>query len=145
MTAVRSARVEIGISPGQTADLLIRGPAAETGFLEGRHSDLQRLAKVGNLTTGESLEKPPHSATAVVGALELFIPLEGLIDVGIERARLAKQIGELEGRLTAVQNKLANPNFIDRAPAAVVAREKEKQAIYDAGLKKLQANYQALA
>ena len=145
VTAVRSARVEIGISPDQTADLLIRGPAAETGFLEGRHSDLQRLAKVGNLTTGESLEKPPHSATAVVGALELFIPLEGLIDVGIERARLAKQIGELEGRLTAVQNKLANPNFIDRAPAAVVAREKEKQAIYDAGLKKLQANYQALA
>ena len=91
------------------------------------------------------MEKPPHSATAVVEELELFIPLEGLIDIEVERGRLAKRIDELQGRLEAIGKKLTNENFLRRAPAEVVANERDKQAACGDRLKKLQANHAALS
>ncbi|MCH7521896.1 MAG: hypothetical protein IIB42_09400 [Candidatus Marinimicrobia bacterium] len=106
---------------------------------------MSRLAKIGTLTCGATVDKPPHSATAVVEELELFIPLEGLIDIEVERERLAKRISEMQGRLEGIGKKLSNENFLRRAPAEVVSNEREKQVAYDDRLKKLQANHAALS
>lgn len=145
ITAVRSARSDLGIDPGQRADLTVRGPIERTAILQREVVHLSRLAKIGTLTCGTTVDKPPHSATAVVEGLELFIPLEGLIDIEVERKRLAKRIDEWEGRLEAIRKKLSNENFLQRAPAEVVANEREKQVAYDDRLKKLQANHAALS
>jgi len=145
ITAVRSARADMGVDPGKPADLIVRGPDSLTSILCREEVHLQRLARVNDLTTGVDVAKPPHAATAVVDALEIFIPLEGLIDLEVERERLAKRIQEMEGRLAAVQKKLDNENFLQRAPAEVVAHEREKRSAYRDQLKKLQQNYQALA
>ena len=93
---------------------------------------------------GPVVEKPPHSATAVVQGLELFIPLEGIIDIDKERKRLAKKMEEMRGRLSAVQAKLGNENFTSRAPEEVVSGMREKEANYAESLQKLQDNHEAL-
>ena len=144
ISAVRSARSDLGVDPGKRADLLVRGPAAETAVLEWGRPHLQRLGKVATLTVGEDLAKPPNSATAVVKNMELFIPLEGLIDMEVERERLTKRIREAEGRLAAVEQKLGNSNFIQRAPESVVAREREKQSAHREQLEKLRVHRAAL-
>ena len=145
ITAVRSIRADMGINPGQEAGLIVRGPAELTVIVERESAYLQRLAKVSGLTVGQDIAKPDHAATAVVAALELFVPLEGLIDMAVERTRLEKRITEMEGRLANAQRKLDNKDFLERAPADVVAREREKQAAYDENLAKLRKNYRALA
>ena len=145
ITAVRGARSDLGIHPGQRPDLIVRGPQTQTAILQREVAHLSRLAKIGTLTCGATVDKPPHSATAVVEKLELFIPLEGLIDIEVERERLAKRIDEMQGRLEGIGKKLSNENFLRRAPAEVVSNEREKQVTYDDRLKKLQANHAALS
>ena len=145
ITAVRNVRADMGINPGQEADLIVRGPVALTQIVERESAYLQRLAKVAGLTAGQDIAKPAHAATAVVDSLELFVPLEGLIDVAVERTRLEKRITEMEGRLANAQRKLNSEDFLKRAPAEVVAREREKQAAYEESLAKLEKNYRALA
>ena len=145
ITALRSIRADMEIAPGREAELMIRGPERLTQVLRREVAHLDRLGRVSRLTTGEDIAKPPHAATAVVSELELFIPLEGLIDLAVERTRLKKRIEELEGRLAKAQRKLDNSDFLKRAPAEVVSHERKKQAAYHDSLKKLQENYRALA
>ncbi|UCH11453.1 MAG: valine--tRNA ligase [Fidelibacterota bacterium] len=145
ISSVRAIRSEMNIDTGKRADLVARGPEQLTSILQRELPHLHRLARVGELTAGENIPKPPHAATAVVGILELFIPLEGLIDLSVEKERLQKRIQEMEGRLASVQKKLDNENFLRRAPAEVVAHEKEKQTTYHDQLDKLQENLKALA
>ena len=76
--------------------------------------------------------------------MELFIPLADLIDIDDEIERLEKQISDMKGRLAAVNGKLSNANFVDRAPEDVVANEKRKQAEYQSSLEKLQENLNSL-
>ena len=144
VSAVRSARQEMGVPPAGECDLLIRGEVAVTRRLEPLAGYVKRLAKVGRLEMGPDVEKPPHSATAVVQGLELFIPLEGIIDIDKERKRLAKKMEEMRGRLSAVQAKLGNENFTSRAPEEVVSGMREKEANYAESLQKLQDNHEAL-
>ena len=91
-----------------------------------------------------SIDKPSQSATAVVQGMELFIPLAELIDIDDEVKRLEKQISDMGGRLGAVNGKLSNANFVDRAPDDVVDNEKRKQAEYQSSLEKLQENLKSL-
>jgi len=75
----------------------------------------------------------------------VYIPLEGLIDLDAEKDRLTKEIGKLEGAVKGVQAKLANEKFVNKAPAEVVAKEREKQSAWQADLEKLNANLASLS
>ena len=66
--------------------------------------------------------------TQVLDRAEVVLPLGGLVDLARERARLDKQIAEAEGHEARIEAKLANPGFTGKAPAAVVARERERLA-----------------
>ena len=72
--------------------------------------------------------------------MEIFIPLEGLIDFDLERNRLQKRIGEIESHLKVVNQKLRNKDFLKRAPKNVVKWEKEKRAEMSEELKKMLSN-----
>ena len=93
---------------------------------------------------GEKEKKPHKSATAVIKGLELFVPLAGLIDINKEIERLEKQIQDMNGRLSAVAQKLENKNFVKRAPENVINNEREKQQNYKTDLIKLQKNLASL-
>ena len=144
ISRIRNVRASLNISPGKRANLVARGDEALTKVLQTHHVYLDRLVKIDDLQCGSNVEKPSQSATAVVQGMELFIPLADLIDIDDEIERLEKQISDMKGRLAAVNGKLSNANFVDRAPEDVVANEKRKQAEYQISLEKLQDNLNSL-
>jgi valyl-tRNA synthetase len=75
---------------------------------------------------------------------EIFIPLEGLSDIDVERKRLTKEITRLEKQIQNITAKLMNIDFIARAPKDVIEREKQKVTDFQASLNKLQANLHSL-
>ena len=111
-----------------------------------RHSSfLIHLANLEMLEVGVGLSKPAASATAVVGQAQVFVPLEGLIDLAAERKRLQKKIEDTQRLLTGVQAKLSNASFVQKAPPAIVAREQARATELSDQLAKLRRSFQELA
>jgi len=83
-----------------------------------------------------------HTPTAIVGDFRLKLKIE--VDVAAERARLQKEFARLEVEIVKASAKLSNPNFVERAPAAVVAQEKERLATFLATLEQLKVQLDKL-
>jgi valyl-tRNA synthetase len=136
--AVRTIRGEMSIPPSREIALLMTAgdahPAAEVLRYEGY---MMRLARVTSLSIIEPGLRPPLSATAVVEGEEIFVPLEGVIDLDIERNRLRREIDRVSEMLKGIGAKLGNPAFTEKAPGEVVRKEREKQAAFEANLAKL--------
>ncbi|MGQ0645914.1 MAG: valine--tRNA ligase, partial [Elusimicrobiota bacterium] len=81
---------------------------------------MTRLAKFSAWGLAQKAARPPQSAAAVVADLELFVPLEGLIDFGKEKQRLEKDLAALEADVARLDARLSNPDFAARAPAEEV-------------------------
>ncbi len=123
---IRSIRGELNVPIGAAVKVLIQAPDAEkrerlSTYL-GQY--LPAFMRVHSITIAESLSKPPASAEAVIDGLVIYIPLEGVIDLEAERARLSKRHRQVVKDVTAAQNTLDNPNFINRAPAKVVSQKR---------------------
>ena len=140
--SVRNIRAEMGVPPRLTAQLLVSDSEQNIRILQEQFAMLKTLAKVATLQQVSS--KPAHCASAVVGSLEIYVPLEGLIDLDVERARLDKEIARQQSLLKSIRQKLANEAFVNNAPAEIVERERQKQADIEASLKKLQGYRQSL-
>jgi valyl-tRNA synthetase len=98
------------------------------------------LSKLAGLESTQWLnadEEAPLSATALVGNMEILVPMAGFIDKDAEVARLNKEIEKLSKEAARINGKLSNAGFVDKAPAAVVDKEKEKLADYNSSLDKL--------
>ncbi len=85
------------------------------------------------------LLNPNGSASTILKNCEIFIPLEGIIDLDIEKERLTKEISRLEGALIGVSKKLSNERFVNNAPKEVVENEKAKKADWENSISKLKA------
>ncbi|RMG35733.1 MAG: valine--tRNA ligase, partial [Gammaproteobacteria bacterium] len=87
---------------------------------------LDFLARPESIEVLPEGEEGPESAIALVGEMKVLIPLAGLIDKAAEIARLEKEIGRLEKDIERVAKKLENPNFVEKAPATVVQKERDR-------------------
>jgi valyl-tRNA synthetase len=87
---------------------------------------ITHLVNIESLSIGPDLQRPPQAATTVVSESEIYI--EGLVDPEKERAKLGKQRAKLEKNIAGLEKKLANPNFREKAPAAVVEKEEARLA-----------------
>nr|VFK00016.1 MAG: valyl-tRNA synthetase [Candidatus Kentron sp. H]VFK00090.1 MAG: valyl-tRNA synthetase [Candidatus Kentron sp. H]VFK04395.1 MAG: valyl-tRNA synthetase [Candidatus Kentron sp. H] len=134
---VRRIRGEMNIPPAKRVPVLLRQEVAgegQEGIAETRrrlaehHRALTTLARIESIAWLEVGAAPPESATSLLGDLELRIPVAGLIDVEAETARLGKEIAKMVQELTRSQGKLENPNFVDKAPPEVVAKERVRVA-----------------
>jgi len=85
------------------------------------------------------MSKPKASASAVVKGCDIFIPLEGLIDLDVERTRIEKEITRLSSSLEGVKKKLSNENFVAKAPADVIEKERTKMEDWEKSFEKLKA------
>jgi valyl-tRNA synthetase len=136
--AVRTIRGEMSIPPSKEIRIVMTAgeahPPEEIRRYEGY---MMRLARVTSLSIIEPGLRPPTSATAVVEGEEIFVPLEGVIDLDLERNRLRREIDRVTGMLKGIVAKLANPEFTEKAPPEVVGKEREKQAAFEANLVKL--------
>ena len=96
------------------------------------------------ISLGEKIERPSQSSTAVVEGAELFIPLGGLIDIDQERSRMKKRVLEINHLINSINGKLANENFMNRAPENVIMKEKSNLKKLTDELKKVNSNLKML-
>ena len=144
ISSIRNIKTNLGISPSKNIAITLRGPEKITKIIENYADYLLKMVKVESINSGPKIKKPAQSAVAVVNDIELFIPLIGLIDLDKEKSRLENQIQDLVGRLSSVNSKLNNKNFISRAPENVVKNEQTKQKKYMSSLEKLKVNLKSL-
>lgn len=141
--ACRNLRGEMQISPAQRVPLVLEASdEAEKEVLLGMTAYLQGLAKLTEVSVVSALPSSP-APVSVVGKARLMLVVE--IDVAAERERLLKEVGRIEAEIAKAQGKLSNESFVARAPAAVVAQEKERVANFSATLEKLQQQLAKLA
>jgi valyl-tRNA synthetase len=133
VTAIRNIRGEMNLAPSKLINLFLKSDAVT----HEQETYIKSLVKVDKLTVDPDLEKPKGSASAVVKGCDIFIPLEGLIDTAVERARIEKEIIRISGSLEGVKKKLANVSFVAKAPADVIKRERTKMADWESSLAKL--------
>jgi len=131
VTLTRNLRSESQLPPQARPSLLIVGNRDDIAYLEPY---IIGLAKVSQVVATEQLPNST-SPVAVSGAYRLMLQIE--VDVTAERARLQKEIARVEAEIAKANVKLSNPNFVERAKAAVVAQEKERLANFLATLKQL--------
>ncbi len=145
---VRKIRSSMNIAPGKPLPVLLQGGGdTERRRAEENRSYLVRLARLASIDWLADDAQAPEAATAVVGDMKLFIPMAGLIDKDAELARLAKETAKLEQGLAIIEKKLANPDYVDKAPSHVVARDRQRAGEMRTALEKLreqQARIEAL-
>jgi valyl-tRNA synthetase len=136
---VRRLRKEYRVPEGAKVSISVADPdGAFWSDLSAEASSVQRLARIGGMTHGAAAEAGSGAHAVLKNGAEIFMPLEGVVDLEQERERLSNEIKRLTGQLKGVQGKLKNENFVKRAPEAVVARERDKEATLQEQIEKLQ-------
>jgi valyl-tRNA synthetase len=124
--AVRNRRAEMNVPPSKKSTLYI--VTEQTAMFERGVGFLMRLAYSDNVVV--STQAPEDHASmveAVTGDAKLYMPMAQLVDLAQERARVEKELAKEQKNLAMIQGKLNNPKFVERAPEAVVAGEREKE------------------
>jgi valyl-tRNA synthetase len=126
ITAIRSIRAEMNVSPATQLPLVLAGAPEQTRARAQRWQEfVQRLARVADISFADAL--PPGSVQLLVRGEVAGLPLKGVIDLAAERARLEKERQKVEADIKRVDAKLANADFLARAPEEVVDGEREKR------------------
>lgn len=133
--AIRNIRAEFNINPGKAikAHLLVRDPE-QLSILTEHQSYIMQMANVSEITAGQELAKIHQAVSAITAAAEIYVPLEGVIDVDKELVRLNKDLQNTIKDIEKSEAKLNNEQFLSRAPQEVI--EKEKAKVQEGNIKK---------
>ncbi len=145
--AIRNIRGEMDVPPGKQVTALLDCKSEEAcRILEEGAAAIRVLGKVGEMTIGQSLDRPEQSATQVAGEVEISLPLAGLVDIAEEEKRLQKEIVKVQKDVDLFTRKLANEKFVANAPAHVLEKDRgklkdaeEKIGVLQESLGKIQA------
>ena len=138
--AIRNLRAEKNVPPSKKLAATLSG-GVKTGLLREQSAMIAALAGLdpAGLTIAESLaDKPENSAALVIGPVEIFLPLAEMVDPEAERARLGRELADAESQIARLE-KLLSSDFANKAPAQVVAKEREKLAAYKETAEKIKA------
>jgi valyl-tRNA synthetase len=142
---VRHIRGEYKIPPRRELEAVIfsSGFKTELAVVEEHGDFIRKMAFVKEVRTG-NIERPRHSAITVHEKIQIFVPLEGIVDLEAEKARLKKEIEKTGAKLLSVSKKLKNQSFLERAPAEVVEQERSLQTNLAESLNRLEENLRAI-
>jgi valyl-tRNA synthetase len=152
--AVRSAAAAVNNIRGENPSIkenqklprvMLCAPGDLAPGIDEMREGFLRFVNASELDAGADLAKPEACAAAVAGDVDVWVPLEGLVDAKAERARLEKQIATAGKKLEAVERKLANEKFLARAPEHIVAKERGKRDELVQAIEKLRASLDALS
>ena len=148
IVGVRTIRSGMNIDPRKPLPVLLQdGSDSDRERLQRNRHYLESVGRIESVTWLEDTDSAPESATALVGDMKLLIPLAGLIDKEAENTRLTRELEKKTGELERCEKKLANANFVDKAPAAVVDKERARASELQnaiASLKEQQRRIQAI-
>lgn len=129
--SVRNVRQEVNTPMSKEVDIFMKPANEETAqILQNNQMYLDKFCRPRQLTIDESMKAPEKSMASVVSNVELFFPLEGLINIDEEIERLEKELEKLNKEVERVQKKLSNENFVSKAPEHVVLEERAKEKDY---------------
>ena len=129
--AVRNVRAEVDVALSKPIKILIKAnDETVVEELNKNEQYLKRFCNPESLTISTEIDIPEQSKTAVVTGAEIFFPLEGLIDLEEELKRLEEELKKWNSEVERVQKKLANENFVNKAPEKIVQEEREKEKDY---------------
>jgi valyl-tRNA synthetase len=144
VTGVRSIRSQMNIPPKKQLPVILKdSQQQDIDRVENNRDFLSRLANLENISVLKG--DAPAAATALVGKMEILIPLEGLIDKGAEIQRLDKEITKLEKVIKQSSGKLNNENYVAKAPAEVVQKERDKLTELEQALNQFKQQRDSLA
>ncbi|MFO7951973.1 MAG: valine--tRNA ligase [Bacillota bacterium] len=144
--AIRNLRSQVQLPPGKKAPVIIRATGEKKACLEEEGHHINDLAFAEPVTVDPELEKPKQALTAIIGEdVEVYLPLEGIVDLDAEIARLEKEVSQLEEEIKKTEGKLNNKNFREKAPAEVVEKEKARREEHETKMQKLQQRLQELS
>ena len=139
VAAIRTIRGEMRVPPGVTLAATAKTAGAHGALLRAHAPLVQSLARA-TLSVDPRASRPRASALGVFGATEVYVTLEGVVDLAAERQRLEKEIRRAEEAIAFGRAKLSRPEFAQRAPAEIVEKEREKVAEQEALRDKLVAS-----
>jgi valyl-tRNA synthetase len=147
---IRNLRAEADIKPGVKVPVILQSESSsERQILQAGQSYIQELGKVETLTITPALEGELKTTMAgVVGTVQVLMPLAGVVDVDALQAKLKKDLAKVEAEIKTLSGRLANPNFVSKAPeevvkgaqAAIVEAQKQAEILRDR-LSRLTENY----
>lgn len=127
VTAVRNIRSEMEIAPAQSVDVLcVAAKEKERKIIEEFNSQIKFLARINEIKLFKKLKRPRKSSYAVIKDLQVYVPLEGVIDFEQEGKRLKGQYEKATQEKEAIDKRLKNKEFLSKAPKEVVALQKDK-------------------
>lgn len=130
--AVRNIRSEVNRPLSQPVDMIVKANSeANKEMLLANKSFIVRFCNPGELTIDTTVEVPNEVMSAIVKGAEIFLPLQGLVNVEEEIVRLEKELAKWQGEINRAKGKLGNEKFVSNAPDAVVQAERDKQVEYE--------------
>ncbi|GFD72069.1 valine--tRNA ligase [Tenacibaculum sp. KUL113] len=145
IVGIRNIRGEMDISPNKPLNALLKNVSDEDARrLDAAKAFLDKLSKLETVTILKDGEEAPASATALVGEMEILIPMAGLIDKDAELARITKAMEKIEKDVSRTRGKLGNEKFVSNAPEAVIEKERAKLDEGEKALAKLKEQFETI-
>ena len=125
ITAIRNIRGEMNIAPSKKVNALIKSSSVKDHQIEY----IKKLAKVEDLQVDANIQKPKASASAVLRGVEIFIPLEGLIDLELERQKIQKEITDLKVHLQELKRNYLTKNLLQMLLLKLLKKKEQNKKI----------------
>ncbi len=143
--SIRNIRNEMNVDPGRGIKALFSAGDEYQDILDSGSDYIAELAGVDEIQiAGEFAERPEKAATAVVREIEIILPLEEMIDIDQEITRLEKEKAEVEAEIERARGKLANDDFVEKAPDEIVQEERDKLEEYRQEMEQIKARIEEL-
>ena len=127
--AIRNIRADAGVDPGRKVEAIFLAEEDKQKILTENRLYLETLVGLNKIEIqSDKAVKPSKAMTAVVEGVEIYLPLAGMVDLELEAKRLQKELSTLEGERKRLAAKLANEQFVTKAPPIVVEKERQKLA-----------------
>ncbi|HCR92146.1 MAG TPA: valine--tRNA ligase, partial [Prolixibacteraceae bacterium] len=138
ITGIRNIRSEAEVHPSSKIEAyIVCRDEVKSACISRFAQAISDMTKLAAFVVAAELEKPADAATYIYNDIEIFVPLKGLVDVEGELAKLARERQKVEVKLSQVNGKLANAQFLANAKPEVVTKEQEKKAVLDATMAKI--------
>ena len=128
VSAIRSTRARYGISPKSQLAVVVKADETDAALLEAQRGLIEGMGNTVSLVIGAQVEKPAESSAVLGAGLEVYLVLSGLVDLGAERERLAKEQAKLAADAGKLEKKLSNPGFLAKAAPEIVEKDRAKHA-----------------